>query len=87
MSVIMMNLFAGPPLFRAAVIAVGEARALQLPSQTGDVRMQSPRQASQHALPFWDANFRCPVFPVAEAILYVISKAFGACDLQESGQR
>jgi hypothetical protein len=44
MSVIMMNLFAGPPLFRAAVISVGEARALQLPSQTGDVRLASPRQ-------------------------------------------
>ena len=59
MSVIMMNLFAGPPLFRAAVIAVGEARALQLPSQAGDVRLQSPRQgATPPACPaLWHAGF------------------------------
>ncbi len=51
MSVIMMNLFAGPPLFRAAVIAVGEARALQLPSQAGDARMASPRRAALPSTP------------------------------------
>ena len=43
MSVIMMNLFAGPPIFRSALIAVGEARALQLPSVYSDVK--SPQYA------------------------------------------
>ena len=38
MSVIMINLFAGPPIFRSALISVGEARALQLPSTYGDVK-------------------------------------------------
>ena len=38
MSVIMINLFAGPPIFRSALISVGEARALQLPSIYGDVK-------------------------------------------------
>ena len=37
MSVILLNLVTGPPLFRAAIVAVGEARALQLPSLAGDV--------------------------------------------------
>ena len=43
MSVIMMNLFAGPPIFRSALISVGEARALQLPSVYSDVK--SPQYA------------------------------------------
>ncbi|KAK9842202.1 hypothetical protein WJX81_000261 [Elliptochloris bilobata] len=37
MTVILLNLVTGPPLFRTAIIAVGEARALQLPSLAGDV--------------------------------------------------
>ena len=37
MSVILLNLVTGPPLFRAAIIAAGEARALQLPSLASDV--------------------------------------------------
>ena len=39
----MMNLFAGPPIFRSALISVGEARALQLPSVYSDVK--SPQYA------------------------------------------
>ncbi len=43
MSVIMMNLFCGPPMFRSAVIATGEARALQLPSQSNDINFPTPK--------------------------------------------
>ena len=38
MSVIMMNLFSGPPIFRSAIISAGEARALQLPTTYNDVK-------------------------------------------------
>ena len=44
MSVILLNLVTGPPLFRAAIVAVGEARALQLPSLAGDVFDDVPFQ-------------------------------------------
>lgn len=44
MSVILLNLVSGPPLFRAAIVAVGEARALQLPSLAGDVFDDGPFQ-------------------------------------------
>ena len=42
MSVILLNLVTGPPLFRAAIIAAGEARALQLPSLASDVFEAAP---------------------------------------------
>ncbi len=42
MSVILLNLVTGPPLFRAAIIAAGEARALQLPSLASDVFEAGP---------------------------------------------
>ncbi len=45
MSVIMMNLFSGPPMFRSAVISTGEARALQLPSVANDAGFPSPKCA------------------------------------------
>ena len=38
MSVIMMNLFSGPPLFRSAIISAGEARAMQLPTIYNDTK-------------------------------------------------
>lgn len=38
MSVIMMNLFAGPPIFRSALMSTGEARALQLPLTFSDIK-------------------------------------------------
>ncbi|EIE22773.1 hypothetical protein COCSUDRAFT_42394 [Coccomyxa subellipsoidea C-169] len=44
MSVIMMNLFSGPPMFRSAVISTGEARALQLPSVANDAGFPSPKK-------------------------------------------
>lgn len=46
MSVIMINLFSGPPFFRSAVVAAGEARALQLPSVVNDAGFSSPKFAS-----------------------------------------
>lgn len=46
MSVIMMNLFTGPPMFRSAVISTGEARALQLPSVSNDTSFPSPKCVS-----------------------------------------
>lgn len=39
-AVILMNLLAGPPLFRAAVIAAGEARAFT----AADLPLMSPHQ-------------------------------------------
>ncbi|BDA45644.1 hypothetical protein COCOBI_07-4310 [Coccomyxa sp. Obi] len=44
MSVIMMNLFTGPSMFRSAVISTGEARALQLPSVSNDTSFPSPKK-------------------------------------------
>ncbi|GAB4816047.1 hypothetical protein N2152v2_003093 [Parachlorella kessleri] len=44
--VVLMNLFTGPPLFKAAVIAVGEARALGLPALAPEFDSGLKRDAS-----------------------------------------
>ncbi len=46
MTVILLNLVTGPPLFHAAIVAAGEARALQLPGLAGDAAGAPPRTPS-----------------------------------------
>lgn len=46
MTVILLNLVTGPPLFHAAIVAAGEARALQLPGLAGDAAGAAPRAPS-----------------------------------------